>query len=94
MSQRFQNPIRAIVDTLVIPVREGMPALHLSIGDPTTFGNLLPPPAAVAAIQASAGSGKANGYAKSIGYDHTRAAIAAHEGCPSSPLTPVVKREG
>jgi tyrosine aminotransferase len=84
---RFVNPIRAIVDTLTLAPTPDKPAIHLSIGDPTTFGNLPPPPEAVAAVQAALLSGQANGYAKSVGYDHARAAIAAAESRPGAPLT-------
>ncbi len=87
VSTSFVNPIRAIVDSLQITPQADKPTLHLSIGDPTTFGNLPPPPNVIAAVQASAASGRANGYAKSIGYDHTREAIAAFQSLPEAPLT-------
>ncbi len=89
-SKRTLNPIRAIVDKLVIPLNSGKSLIPLSIGDPTVFGNLQPPPTALAEMTRLLFEGKSNGYAPSTGTVAARTAIATRyspAGC-SVPLTP------
>jgi len=87
-SKRTLNPIRAIVDKLVIPLNSGKTLIPLSIGDPTVFGNLQPPPTALAELTRLLFEGKSNGYAPSTGTVAARTAIATRyspAGC--KPLT-------
>ena len=60
---------------LVIPLNTGKSLIPLSIGDPTVFGNLLPPPTAVAALGRLVSECKSNGYAPSTGTAAAREAI-------------------
>lgn len=75
-SSRTLNPIRAIVDRLVVPTGTDKKLLPLSIGDPTVFGNLQPPESAIQELTRIIQSGKANGYAPSTGTKEARSAIA------------------
>ena len=43
--------------------------ISLSIGDPTVFGNLIPPQNITDAVHNSVDSGKCNGYGPSTGYN-------------------------
>lgn len=88
-SQRTLNPIRAIVDKLVVPPNASKPLIPLSIGDPTVFGNLLPPAGAMAELCRLVTEGKSNGYAASVGTKAAREAIARRytENCPHGQLT-------
>jgi tyrosine aminotransferase len=73
----------------VIPLNTGKSLIPLSIGDPTVFGNLQPPPTALAELTRLLFEGKSNGYAPSTGTVAARTAIATRyspAGC--QPLTP------
>ena len=75
------NPIRNILETMNIQPHPEKPMISLSIGDPTTFGNLNPASNAITAITEALTSGKYNGYAPSSGYVESRQAIADHISC-------------
>ena len=75
------NPIRNILETMNIQPHPDKPMNSLSIGDPTTFGNLNPASNAITAITDALQSGKYNGYAPSSGYLEARQAIADHISC-------------
>ncbi len=77
-AQRTTNPIRKIVDRLRPAQNPTKPLIALSIGDPTTDGNLLPPPSAVDAVIAALRSSKFNGYPPAVGYPAARAAVATY----------------
>lgn len=68
------------------------PLLNLGLGDPTVFGNLPPPPQALAAIVESLHSGRADGYPASVGYAEARQAVAEYfdEG-PEGNFRPTAK---
>lgn len=67
----------------------GKNLIPLSIGDPTVFGNLQPPPTAITALQRLVAEGKSNGYAPSTGTVAARTAIATRFGSSGPhPLTP------
>ncbi|KAM0792963.1 hypothetical protein ACM66B_002721 [Microbotryomycetes sp. NB124-2] len=79
--EKIKNPIRQLlagIDLSSAPGQGDKPLINLGLGDPSTFGNLLPPAQAIAAIQDSLHSGKANGYPESVGYADARQAIAAY----------------
>lgn len=74
------NPIRAIVDTIKPdPQHPLQPFLSLSIGDPCTDGNLLPPKNYIETLQKHAADGsKWNGYGPSTGIPPARQAVAEY----------------
>jgi len=61
--------------------------IPLSIGDPTVFGNLLPPAQLESIINRQAQTNKYNGYAHSCGLPEARAAIAEKFTRPEAPLS-------
>jgi len=86
-SKRFVNPIRKIVDTLKVDdANPDLELIKLSIGDPTVFGNFPPAEHVVDAVVAQLRGGKKNGYAKSVGYDESREALAKFYSLPTSEL--------
>ncbi|GFW01858.1 tyrosine aminotransferase [Trichonephila clavipes] len=82
------NPIRSIVDNLHINPNVAKSVISLSIGDPTTFGNLQPCPEITSAIVESVTSAEYNGYAPSTGYRKSREAVAEYAFRPEAPLEP------
>ncbi|XP_055622029.1 tyrosine aminotransferase [Toxorhynchites rutilus septentrionalis] len=77
------NPIRAIVEGLKIVPNPDKQLIALSIGDPTTFGNLKPAPEIVDAIRKVIEDGCSNGYGPSTGFPEARQAVAdyvSHQG--------------
>nr|XP_002120196.1 tyrosine aminotransferase isoform X1 [Ciona intestinalis] len=72
------NPIRAIVDGMVITPNSDKEMIALSLGDPTVFGNFPPPDTAVQGLLDAVTSGKYNGYGPSYGHVEARAAVANH----------------
>ena len=81
LAQNTFNPIRNILETMNIQPHPDKPMISLSIGDPTTFGNLNPSSNAITAITEALQSGKYNGYAPSAGYKEAREAVATHVSC-------------
>lgn len=82
-SRLTHNPIRAIVEGLKIVPNPDKQLIALSIGDPTTFGNLKPAPQVVEAIRKVVKSGSNNGYGPSTGFPEARQAVAeyvSHQG--------------
>lgn len=80
MSENTFNPIRNILETMTLTPNPEKKMISLSIGDPTTFGNLKPAKNVVDAIANGIQSGKCNGYAPSTGYVEARKAVAEHIG--------------
>lgn len=87
MSKRFINPIRNLVDTMVIKPNPDKEMIPLSIGDPTKFGNFPTTNVAVEALVKSVREAKWNGYTRSTGYEEARQAIADMYTCEQAPLT-------
>ena len=78
------NPIRAIVDRIILPTNlPHKPLIPLSIGDPTTFGNLSPPANLTTTLISNAKANRYNGYAPSAGALAARQAIAQRYSYPS-----------
>lgn len=86
-AMRTTNPIRAIVDNLKSKPNPEKKVISLSIGDPTLFGNFVPPALVTDEITRVVREGKHNGYPPSIGYEQARAAIAKHNTLPEAPVT-------
>ena len=82
------NPIRNIVDQMVIEPNVNKKLIPLSIGDPTTFGNLPVSEATKKAMMEVIQSDKCNGYGPSDGFGCVKTAIAQFYSIPESPLTP------
>jgi tyrosine aminotransferase len=87
MAKNTDNPIRKIVDGMKLTPNPDKELIALSIGDPTIFGNLPLDEIIEESVIESLQSRKRNGYAPSIGYEDTRAAIAAHYTRHEAPLT-------
>lgn len=82
-AQKTHNPIRAIVDGMAIVPNPDKRMIALSIGDPTTFGNLQPAREILDAMKQVIDEKNFNGYAPSVGYIEAREAVAeysAHQG--------------
>ncbi|KOX75714.1 Tyrosine aminotransferase [Melipona quadrifasciata] len=78
IARNTHNPIRSIVESLVVEPNPTKSVISLSIGDPTTFGNLRPPKEVIDAVQQSLVSQLYNGYAPSTG------TINVHKNFPLS----------
>ncbi|XP_031827481.1 tyrosine aminotransferase [Nomia melanderi] len=78
IGRRTHNPIRSIVENIVVEPNSTKPMISLSIGDPTIFGNLKPPKEVTEAVQDSLLSGLYNGYAPSTGYQSAKEAVAEY----------------
>ncbi|XP_011867961.1 PREDICTED: tyrosine aminotransferase [Vollenhovia emeryi] len=78
IARNTHNPIRSIVENIVVEPNPNKPMIALSIGDPTTFGNLKPPKEVIEAVQESVASQLYNGYAPSTGYLKAREAVAEY----------------
>ncbi|XP_012226031.1 tyrosine aminotransferase [Linepithema humile] len=78
IAKRTHNPIRSIVENIVVEPNPNKPMIALSIGDPTTFGNLKPPQEVIEAVQESVASQLYNGYAPSTGHQRAREAVAEY----------------
>lgn len=72
------NPIRTVVESMKLAPNPEKPMIALSIGDPTVFGNLVPPDEVIGAVVKSVQSMKYNGYAPSTGYEEARNAVASY----------------
>lgn len=84
ISTKTHNRIRAIVESLKIQPNPDKPMIPLSIGDPTTFGNLRASDETMQAVQRCIESGKYNGYAHSQGHEEARRAIAKYSAHQSA----------
>ncbi|XP_034945668.1 tyrosine aminotransferase isoform X2 [Chelonus insularis] len=78
IARRTYNPIRSIVENIVVEPNPNKKLISLSIGDPTTFGNLKPAKEVIEAVQESVASLEYNGYAPSTGYQKAREAVAEY----------------
>ncbi|EDW00555.1 tyrosine aminotransferase [Drosophila grimshawi] len=78
LSLNTHNRIRNIVESLKINPNPQKPMIPLSIGDPTTFGNLKAADETMKAVMKSLESGKFNGYAHTQGHEASRQAVAKY----------------
>ncbi|GAB1870049.1 Tyrosine aminotransferase [Camponotus japonicus] len=78
IARKTHNPIRSIVENIAVEPNPNKSMIALSIGDPTTFGNLKPPKEVIEAVQESVASQLYNGYAPTIGYQRAREAVAEY----------------
>ncbi|XP_014212261.1 tyrosine aminotransferase isoform X2 [Copidosoma floridanum] len=78
IAKNTHNPIRSIVESIVVEPNPEKCVIALSIGDPTTFGNLKPAREVIEAVQESVESQAYNGYAPSAGFQEARLAVAEY----------------
>ncbi|XP_011495141.1 PREDICTED: tyrosine aminotransferase [Ceratosolen solmsi marchali] len=78
IAKRTNNPIRSIIENIVAKPNPKKPLIALSIGDPTTFGNLKPAKVMIEAMKESIESQLYNGYAPSTGFEEARRAVAEY----------------
>ncbi|KAK2587924.1 hypothetical protein KPH14_004015 [Odynerus spinipes] len=78
IARRTHNPIRSIVENIVVEPNPNKPMIALSIGDPTTFGNLRPAKEVLEAVHESVTSQLYNGYGPSTGFEKAREAVAEY----------------
>jgi len=81
------NPIRNILETMVIKPNPEKKMISLSIGDPTVFGNLSPHQNIIDSVVDSVKSGKNNGYGPSTGSVEARKAVAKHVSVPGAEIS-------
>jgi len=86
-SMRTSNPIRKIVDKMMVPPNPEKEKVSLSIGDPTVFGNFKCPDHMHTALFDNSRSLKYNGYPPAVGYPAARKAVAENHTSAESPLT-------
>nr|AQX17834.1 tyrosine aminotransferase [Bathyctena chuni] len=80
------NPIRKLVDQLIINPNPTKRLLKLNIGDPSVFGNFNPPPEVIKAVSDNLQT-SCYGYIPAHGLIPTREAIANFYTTEKSPLT-------
>lgn len=82
------NPIRRIIDNLKIEPNPEKHMIPLSIGDPTTFGNLLAARETIEAVKEVIDSGEFNGYGHAAGHVEARQAVCDYiEDCQGKVTT-------
>lgn len=77
-SLNTHNPIRSIVDGLKIEPNKEKSMIALSLGDPTTFGNLQPADEVLTAMKKVIDDGIYNGYGPAVGFIEARQAVAEY----------------
>lgn len=78
------NPIRQIVENMDVQPNPDKVLIPLSIGDPTLFGNLNPPPIVTESLIDAIASGRFNGYQPSTGLEVARQAVADYVSVPGA----------
>jgi tyrosine aminotransferase len=87
VAKRTTNPIRDVVDRMTVQPNPDKKLIPLSIGDPTTFGNLNTPTVFMDALCKAARDPSTHGYQNSVGTPAARRAVAKHYSTPTAPLT-------
>lgn len=82
-----ENPMRKYTEHLVAPPDMKKSIIHLTVGDPTVYGNLNCPEIVVDEVITQLKTYKHNGYFQSSGKPEARQAVAKHFNTPESPLT-------
>ncbi|CAG9098665.1 unnamed protein product [Plutella xylostella] len=83
LARKTNNLIRDIIQNLQVEPNPEKQLIALSVGDPTTFGNLNPPEQVLQAVRESVDLHTSRGYGPSYGYPEARRAVAqysAHQG--------------
>ncbi|CAF1955039.1 unnamed protein product [Rotaria magnacalcarata] len=75
-AQNTINPIRRIVDRCKLHPNPQKSLISLSIGDPTTYGNMLPPTEASEAVNEAFAKPTSHGYVPACGMEEARSAVA------------------
>jgi tyrosine aminotransferase len=84
---RTTNPIRDVVDRMKVQPNPDKKLIPLSIGDPTTFGNLSTPTVFMDALCKAVRDPSTHGYQNSVGTPAARRAVAQYYSTPTAPLT-------
>ncbi|XP_055371005.1 tyrosine aminotransferase [Condylostylus longicornis] len=77
-AKKTKNHIRHVVQELKLEPNPDKPMIPLSIGDPTTFGNLQASDETINAVKKAMENSKANGYGHCAGFEEARAAVAKY----------------
>ncbi|XP_028162625.1 tyrosine aminotransferase-like [Ostrinia nubilalis] len=83
LARNTHNLIRSIVENLQVEPNPEKQLIALSVGDPTTFGNLNPPEQVIQAVRESIEWHTSRGYGSMVGHPEARQAVAeysAHQG--------------
>ncbi|CAH2066998.1 unnamed protein product, partial [Iphiclides podalirius] len=83
LARNTHNLIRSIVENLQVEPNPSKPFIALSVGDPTTFGNLNPPEQVIQAVRESVELHTSRGYGPAKGHQEAREAVveySAHQG--------------
>ncbi|RWS06234.1 Tyrosine aminotransferase-like protein, partial [Dinothrombium tinctorium] len=80
------NPIRKVIENLSVEPNPNKSFIALSIGDPTTYGNLKPCDEIIEAMVESIKSNENNGYFPSTGAENSRKAVAEYCSVPNAML--------
>ncbi|KAJ2953725.1 hypothetical protein O0L34_g1348 [Tuta absoluta] len=83
LARNTHNLIRGIVENLNVEPNPEKSFIALSVGDPTTFGNLNPPEQVIQAVRESIEWTKSRSYGPAVGHLDAREAVAeysAHQG--------------
>lgn len=87
VAKRTVNPIRDVVDRMTVQPNPDKKLIPLSIGDPTTFGNLNTPTVFQDALCKAVRDPSTHGYQNSVGTPAARRAVAQYYTTPTAPLT-------
>ncbi|XP_068621400.1 tyrosine aminotransferase [Battus philenor] len=83
LARNTHNLIRDVVENLQVEPNPCKPFIALSVGDPTTFGNLNPPEQVLQAVRDCIELPSSRGYGPAKGHQEAREAVAeysAHQG--------------
>ncbi|KAL4712813.1 hypothetical protein ACJJTC_011883 [Scirpophaga incertulas] len=83
LARNTHNLIRSIVENLQVEPNPEKRFIALSVGDPTTFGNLNPPEQVIQAVRESVEWHTSRGYGSMVGHQEARQAVAeysVHQG--------------
>lgn len=86
-AQNTTNPIRKIVDSLVLPKDHPKSFINLALGDPTIHGNLDRPEVLTEAMNHALKDCKIDGYGPSTGLAAAKNAIAAYSSSADYTVT-------
>ena len=83
-SKQTSNPVRKLIEQMIIEPNPSLPMIALSIGDPTVLSEIGKPSTVADAIVSHVADKKNDGYTPSYGTEVCRQAIAKFYSRPSS----------
>ncbi|XP_053618662.1 tyrosine aminotransferase-like [Plodia interpunctella] len=78
LARNTQNTIRNVVEKIKVKPNPDKPSISLSIGDPTLFGNIRPPPELLKAVYDCIELDGCRSYGPTVGLLSARQAVATH----------------